>query len=73
MTSHELAKKLLELPEDTPILYLEKGEVIFTKVNTMAICQSSPSEKNFMYEKIQELISEKKLVANYVILNPSND
>jgi len=49
MTSHELAEKLLELSDDTPILYLEKGEVMFTKVNKMAICQTSPIERNFMY------------------------
>jgi len=73
MTSHELARQLLELPEDTLIVYNEEGKSIDTLVRGMRILKTNLPESDPMHRKIQELIKMKRLVSTYVVLNPNTD
>jgi len=73
MTSHELARQLLELPEDTLIVYNEEGKLIDTLVRSIRILNTNLPESDPMHMKIKELIKMKRLVSTYVVLNPSNN
>lgn len=65
MTAHELAKKLLEMPEDTIVCYLEEGKLIYTKVNNVIACRTGGSH---LEPKLQDVIRQ-HLPSAYAMLN----
>lgn len=65
MTAHELAKKLLEMPEDTVVVYLEEGKTIYTKV---AKVTSIKTGGGHLPLAVQKEIS-KRLPSAYAMLN----
>lgn len=65
MNIHEFAKQLLELPEDTTIIYLEEGKSIYTKVEKYGIAKTGGAH---LEPAIQEAIKQ-SLPSTFVIMN----
>lgn len=66
MNIHEFAKQLLELPEDTVMVYSEKGKEPFTtRVEKFSVCKTGGSH---LEPQLQEAI-KRSLPSTFIFLN----
>lgn len=70
MTSHELARQLLELPEDTRIIYYEDAKSPFaTTVENFISVKSNAADPN---PEERAAKGQASIPSTYLILNPRN-
>lgn len=69
MKAHELAKRLLELPEDTIIIYQGK-DLDDTQVQNIAVFKNA-TENSINREETLKMIDAGLYPSTYVVLNPN--